>query len=198
MESVNSSASFKTDYDLWEYLLVVCPDAAVQEKIETEKNLFHTLHDHERAMKAKPQMVIASFLMKEPMEEIVIKWIQNICRLHAGFDVLLNNFSGFPPHTIYIRVQNLQPFKQLTNALKILDGFIQSNDCPPVHLTDRPYLAIADGLPEYIYDKAIKEYSQRSFHACFNVHKLLLLKRDASMDCHLLNTFILPPPAPRD
>ena len=104
MELINSSASFKTDYDLWEYLLVACPDAEADEKIQMEKNFFHALYDHERVIKAKPQMVIASFLMKEAMEEIVIKWIQNICRLHAGFDVVLNNFSGFPPHTIYIRV----------------------------------------------------------------------------------------------
>jgi hypothetical protein len=194
MESMNGSASFQTDYDLWEYLLVAHPDAEVNEKIIAEKEVFHSLHTHEKVIQAKPHITIASFLMKEPMEEIVIRWIQNICNLRTGFGVTLNNFSGFPPHTVYLRVQNPQPFQQFANALKILDGFIQSNDCPPLHLVSKPHLTIAKGLPEYIYDKAIKEYSQRSFHACFKVDKLFLLKRDVFMKCHLLNTFILPPP----
>jgi 2'-5' RNA ligase len=191
---MNGSASFKTDYDLWEYLLVAHPDAEVNEKVIAEKEVFPSLHNHDIAIKTKPHITIANFLMKEPMEEIAIKWIQNICNLHTSFGVTLNNFSGFPPHTIYLRVQDPQPFKQLANALKILDGFIQSNGCPPLHLVTKPHLTIARALPEYAYDKAIKEYSKRSFHACFKVEKLFLLKRDAFMRCHLVNTFILRPP----
>ncbi|HEU4634269.1 MAG TPA: 2'-5' RNA ligase family protein, partial [Flavisolibacter sp.] len=109
--------------------------------------------------------------------------------------VTLNNFSGFPPHTIYLRVQNPQPFNQLANALKILDGFFQSNDCPPLQLVTKPHLSIAGALSEYAYNQAIKEYSERSFHACFKVEKLFLLKRDPLMRCQLVNTFILPSPA---
>jgi hypothetical protein len=192
MELVNSSAGFKTDHDLWEYLLVAHPDEEVNERVIMEKREFYTLYNHEMASKTKPHITIANFVMKEAMEEIVIKWIQNICNLHTSFGVTLNNFSGFPPHTIYLRIQDPHPFKQLANALKIVDGFIQSNDCPPLHLVTKPHLTIAGALSEYAYDKAIEEYSKRSFHACFMVKKLFLLKIDAFMRCHLINTFILP------
>ncbi len=196
MERILSSASFKTDHDLWEYLLVAHPDAQVQEKIIFEKNFLTNNHEYTPAAQIHPHITIANFLMKEAMEETIIRWVQNICNLHPAFSTTLNNFSGFPPHTIYVRVQDPQPFKKLANALKIIDGFIQSNDCPPLHLATKPHITIAGGLPEHLYNKAIKEYAQRSFHASFKVDRLALLKRDASMKCQLLNTFILPPPLP--
>lgn len=194
MEFVNSSAGFQSDYDLWEYLLVAHPDEEVNERVVQEKIEFHALYNHEMAIQTKPHLSIATFLMKEPMEAIVTRWVQNICNLHTSFGVTLNNFSGFPPHTIYLRVQNPQPFKQLANALKILDGFLESNDCPPLQLVTKPHMTLAGALSEYAYDQAIKEYSERSFHATFRVEKLLLLKRDTLMRCQLVNTFILPSP----
>ena len=137
---------------------------------------------------------MTDFLMKEAMEEIIIKWIQNICSLNTSFSVMFNNFSGFPSHTIYLRVQNPQPFQKLANALKIVDGFIQSNDCPPLRLVTKPHLPIATGLPEHLYNEAMKEYAKKSFHSGFEVDKLFLLKKDADMKYQLVNTFILPPP----
>ena len=196
MKMANSSISFKTDHNLWEYLLVAHPDAQVYEKVVSEKNFFTNDHGYPLAAQSHPHITIASFLMKEAMEETIIRWIQNICNLHPAFNATLNNFNGFPPHTIYIRVQDPQPFKKLANALKIIDGFIQSNDCPPLQVVTKPHITIAKGLPEHLYNKAIKEYAQRSFHASFKVDRLNLLKRDASMKCQLLNTFILPPPLP--
>ena len=193
MKFVDSSAGFQTDCDLWEYILVAQPDEEVNEKIWSEKEFFRNHYDLRRI--TTPHITIANFLAKEPMEETVARWIQNICNLHASFGVTLNNFSGFPSHCIYARVQDPQPFKKLAATLKIIDGFIQSNDCPPLQLVTRPHLVIAEGLTEPIYNESVKEYARRSFHASFKIEKLLLFKRDASMQLRLVNTFILPPPS---
>ena len=189
MKFANSPASFQTHQDLWEYLLVAYPDAELNEKITGEKKLFCKAHHYALSTDTKPCITLAGFLLKEPMEEIIIKWIQNICRLHGCFGVTLNNFSGFPPHTIYLRVQDPQPFEKLAHSLKIIDRFIQSNDCPPLHQASKPHLTLASGLPELIYTKSIREYAQKSFHGSFIVDKLVLLKRDASAKCRLVNTF---------
>jgi 2'-5' RNA ligase len=194
MEILNSLANFQTDYDLWEYLLVAHPTKEINNKIVDEKTCFYNNYDYESAIKTKPYITIANFLVKEAMEETLNRWIQNVCLLQNSFTVSLNNYSGFPPHTIYLRIQDAQPFKKLANALRILDGFIQSNDCPPIKLVSRPHLTIARQLPQYIYEEAIKEYAQKTFHESFEVNRLFLLKRDAYMKCHLVNTFILPPP----
>lgn len=194
MKFADSSAGFQTDCNLWEYILVAQPDEEVNEKIWSEREFF--CNHYSLKTTATPHITIASFLSKEPMEDILARWIQNICNLHTSFGVTLNNFSGLPPHCIYARVQDPDPFKKLATALKIIDGFIQSNDCPPLQLVTKPRLVIVEALPEHIYNEAIKEYAQRSFHASFKVERLLLFKRDASMQLRLVNTFILPPSSP--
>jgi len=189
MRPAQSSVRYQ-NVSLWEYLLVAHPDELTNQKVAEEKNFFHNRYDHIHAIKSHPHITIANFLAKEVMEETLIRWIQNICRLQTSFTVTLNNFSGFPPHTIYLRVQDSKPFKQLTNALKIIDGFIQSNDCPPLHLVTRPHVTIARSLPEHIYEKAIEEYAGRSFTSSFRVEKLILLKREGEFGkCEIINTF---------
>lgn len=194
MENLSFTTPLQIGYDLWEYLLVTSPAKEVSDKVVEEKKIFYNNYGHSLAIQTKPHITVANFLAKGGMEETLVRWIQNICRLQNNFTVILNNYSGFAPHTIYLRVQNAEPFKKLANALKILDGFIQSNDCPPLKLITKPHLTIARQLPEYIYQAAIKEYSQKTFHESFQVDKLVLLKRDAYMKCHLIDTFILPPP----
>jgi 2'-5' RNA ligase len=195
MKITNQPSSYlQTDQDLWDYLLVAHPDERVNEKIKEEKQFFYLNYGQKTTVQTKSHITIASFLAKERMEETLTRWIQNICNLHCGFEVTLNNFSGFPPHAVYLRVQDPKPFKKLTNALKILDNFIQTNDCPPLHPATKPHLTIAKGLPGDVYEKAIKEYAGRTFHDSFMVDKLVLLKRDAQYKCRLVNTFTLPPP----
>ncbi len=52
------------------------------------------------------------------MEDTLIRWIQRICNRYSSFDLTLNNYSGFPPHTIYLRVQDPEPFRELMRQLR--------------------------------------------------------------------------------
>jgi len=192
MENLNGAIRSRANWDLWEYLLVACPTREVLNRVVAEKEMFYESYGYKPDIQTLPHITIAGFLAKEAMEETLSRWIQNVCNLQNSFTVHLNNYSGFPPHTIYLRIQNAEPFKKLTNALKILDGFIQSNECPPLQLVSKPHLTIAGNLPQLLYDTAIKEYSCKIFHESFKVEKLILLKRDAYMTCHQINTFVLP------
>jgi 2'-5' RNA ligase len=127
------------------------------------------------------------------MEDTLIRWIHRICRRNQRFEITLNNYSGFPPHTIYLRVQDPQPFRRLMQELRAIDEFIRSSGCPPVNLISRPYLSIAGGLTEQTYNKAMADYSQKTFHESFQVEELVLLKREHSFDpCKTVNVFRLP------
>ena len=194
MENLNGAISLQSETDLWEYLLVAHAGEEVNAKILDEKRSFEINYEQDVDKKFHPHITIANFLAKEAMEETFIRWIQNICNLQKSFTVTLNNYSAFPFSGIYLRVQNEEPFKRLANALRILDGFMQSNDCPPVKLVSKPHITFVAGLSQYSFDNAIKEYSRKIFHESFKVEKLVLLKRDVYMKCHLVNTFILPPP----
>jgi len=177
-----------------EYLLVIYPYGELHDKLLEEQQQF--LFDYGLSMKARnrPHITVAAFQASEQMEETLIRWIQRICRRHESFPITLNNYSGFPPHTIYLRVQDPQPFRQLMHQLRAIDDFIRSSGCPPVNLISRPYLSIAGGLTEQVYNKAMADYSRKTFHESFQVEELVLLKREHSFDaCRTVNVFRLPP-----
>jgi 2'-5' RNA ligase len=128
------------------------------------------------------------------MEETLIRWVARVCNSKQSFNVSLNNYGGFPPHTIYLRVQNPKPFQQLANELKVIDDYVQSNACPPAHLIKKPHLTIARGLTEATYKRSLIDYSQKTFHETFVVDELVLLRRSHQYDkCKTVNVFRLQP-----
>lgn len=179
---------------LQEYLLVIKPGSEVYNKIAEEKENFYSLYNEKLAVKTKPHITIANFLAKESMEETMIRWIQRICSRHRSFVVTLNNYSGFPPHTIYLRVQDHEPFKLLASELKTIDEYIRSNGCPQAWLVNRPYLSIARRLPQTVYEKAMMDYSQRLFCESFIAGELELLRRAGPFEkSKVINVFGLLP-----
>jgi 2'-5' RNA ligase len=191
MEILNRAASLQTENGLCEHLLVAQPDNVVNKRILEERRTFENKYELEEDMRFHPHITVANFLAKEAMEETFIRWIQNICNLQKSFTATLNNYSAFPSSGLYLRVQDAEPFKKLANALKILDGFMQSNDCPPLKLVNKPYITFVAGLSRYTYENAINEYSRKTFHESFKVDKIILLRREFYMKCNFINTFIL-------
>src|SRR5450432_174277 len=155
-------------HDLYEYLLVAYPNTEVHEKVMAQKQVFYDEFEENVAVKTQPHITIADFVASEAMEDTIIRWMQRICSKQQSFTATLNNYSGFPPHTIYLRVQNVQPFQQLTKELKAIDTYVSSCSCPPVKFTSNPHLSIAGRLPEEIYFKALTHYARKSFHESFS------------------------------
>ncbi|MEO7309002.1 MAG: 2'-5' RNA ligase family protein [Chitinophagaceae bacterium] len=174
----------------YEYLLVANPDETVFNKVMDEKQLFDDRYKEKVAVKTKPHITVANFRAVESMEDTVIRWIERICNKQHSFRVELNNFSGFPPDTIYVRVQNPQPFQQLAKQLQVISDYIEDDDCPLHGLKDKPHLTIARRLPADVYVKAMIDYSQRDFHSSFMVTELVLLKRQhQSVSCEKVMVF---------
>ena len=151
-------------------------------------------YDLRISVRNKPHITVAVFQAGEGMEETLLRWIQRICGRRQSFEVMLNNYSGIPPHTIYLRIQDPAPFRQLAHELGAIDDFIRSSGCPPVHLIPQPYLSIAGGLTEQVYGRAMPDYSRKTFNGSFRVKELVLLKRDHPFDsCKSVNVFRLSP-----
>jgi hypothetical protein len=182
------------EMNLWEYMLLANPDEVVNEKLMWEKKYFEDKYETDISTKILPHINLANFLAKEILENRIGRLLQNICNQHYSFTVALNNFSGFPPHTVFIRVQNPLPLQRLANGLQALDDMLQINDCPPLQLPAKPHMSIGCQLDEEIYNIAIKEYAAREFHEQFTVDKLVLLKRDSRYKkWEHVNYFYLPP-----
>jgi 2'-5' RNA ligase len=164
---------------LWQYMLLANPSKEVDEKARLEKTYFENEYGAKIATRTLPHITIANFLAKERMEALVCRWTQNACNQQYRFTVTLNNFSGFPAHAIFIRVQNPAPFRQLADNLKAIDRLLDTNDCPRLQLVTKPHLSIARRLEKEVYEKAIIEYAQRSFSETYILDKLTLLKRNS-------------------
>lgn len=177
-----------------EYLLVIYPYGELQDKLLDEQQQFSTDYGLQARVNNRPHITVAAFQAGELMEDTLIRWIQRICNRYSAFDLTLNNYSGFPPHTIYLHVQDHEPFRELMRQLRAIDDFIRSNGCPPVNLISRPFLSIAGGLTEQVYNRAMPDYSRRTFHDSFHVDQLVLLKREHAFDaCKTVNIFRMLP-----
>ncbi|MEO7531251.1 MAG: 2'-5' RNA ligase family protein, partial [Sediminibacterium sp.] len=115
---------------LHEYLLVAHPDAAVYEQVMAEKQLFTRQYKESVAIKTKPHITVANFMAKEEMEPTIIRWMHRVISTQKKFKVTLDKYSGFPPHTIYLHVQDHEPFKQLAKELQVVDQYVRSYGCP--------------------------------------------------------------------
>ncbi|MEO8172741.1 MAG: 2'-5' RNA ligase family protein [Sediminibacterium sp.] len=178
----------------WEYLLVVHPDAGVYAQVMAEKQFFSAKFDDQMAIKTKPQITVANFLAMEPMEDTIIRWMRRVISTKKSFTVTLDQYGAFRPHTIYLRVQDHQPFQQLASELKVVDQYIRSNGCPEMKLITNPHLTIARRLESQTYQQAVAVYADKTFHASFTVNELLLLRRQHQFDsCKQVNVFGLQP-----
>src|SRR4051812_28154644 len=95
------------------YSLVAFPDTFVSQKIGIEKEFLGQVYKQQAVNSSKPGITVATFFAFEAMEETLLRYIQRICSSQESFEVTLNNYSGFPPHSVYLRVQNPQAFQKL-------------------------------------------------------------------------------------
>jgi hypothetical protein len=182
------------DATLCEYLLVTTPDEVVSAKLlEAGRGV----PGQSRRTKGdfKPFIKLVEFQARESMEETIIRWVQRVCSQQECFKVTLNNYGGFPPATIFVRIQDHQPFKSLVSRLKVIDDYVQSNSCPPVKFFNRPNLRIGEQPAEADYGRALFHYSQQDFHETFQVNELVLMKsHNVFEQPKQVNVFRLYPP----
>lgn len=178
----------------FEYLLVVHPDEAVYTKLMEEKQAVSKEYQAPAAVKTKPHITVANFLAKEEMEPTLIRWMHRIISMQKSFRVTLDQYSGFAPHTIYLRVQDHTPFQQLVKELKVIDQYVKGYGCPAMYLSTRPHLTVVRNLSAGIYEQIISAYAKKDFQASFDVHEVILLRRQHQFDrCKQVNVFGLQP-----
>jgi len=177
-----------------EYILAAYPDEKVQEKIAEESREFRRLLGNDGHVESRPYISVSVFRAPELMEDTLIRWIRKICTSQQGFVVTLNNYGGFPPHHIYLRVLDHLPFTLLEQQMKSIGEYMQ--DAGDEVQYRRPHLNILERLPADAYRKALFECSQRSFHESFRVDELVLIRREDAYDTfRAVNIFRFLPPA---
>jgi 2'-5' RNA ligase len=138
---------------------------------------------------------VASFLAKEEMEDILLRWMHKVISAKPAFTVALNNYGGSTDAgTIHLRVQDHTPFAQLARELRVIDELVRSNGLPAARLVSHPCLTVAGNLSKTGYEKALRVFAAREFHSEFEVKELVLIKRVHEFDtCRQVNIFRLQP-----
>jgi len=161
---------------LQEYSLVIEPATVIVEKLAGENNM--------HSVPSKPLITLATFQAKEAMEETIIRYMQRILSTQQVFNITLNNYSGIPPHTIFVRIQNQQPFRQISSQLIAVSEYVSSCSCPPIRFHSQPHLPVVQQVNSDTFLDVLFEYSQKSFHESFTVDRLLLVKRSHAYEAN--------------
>ena len=196
METLRNKTTpfYRPQVGVQEYLLVAPLNKKLSEKIKAEKESFAQTFFHKDSFQSTPNLVIAKFNAREEMEETMVRYMQRIIMQQNSFEVALNNYSGFPLSTIYLRVQNQQPFRRLIKELKVVGEYVSSCFCPPIEFTSTPHIVIAKNLPDSLYLKAMMHYSQKTFHETFLLNELKLVRRNSEFDAEKsINVFGMRP-----
>ncbi len=120
---------------------------------------------------------LVTFEAMEPMESTLIRWFQQLCKDQQRFEVAVNNYGGTPTSSIYLRIQNVQPFMDIIKKLDGVNSYLQSCGCPAMQFELRPHIKITDKLSENIFPAAMSFYSQQFIAEKFYTNEIMLLKK---------------------
>ncbi len=176
-----SIQQFSDTQRLHRYQLVACLPGEMAGQLHQQAQAFEAAYQLNPA-RQEQELLLAEFSATEEMEETLIRWLQRITAELKGFGVTLNNYSGIPPHTVFLRVLDHAPFRRIAALLEPIDYYVKSNQCPPVRFIQQPYLAVGRGLPPLVYEQAIADYAGRDFHEQFEVTELMLMRRSVGED----------------
>src|SRR3982750_3370170 len=151
---------------LQHYMLVVKPTVQIADKLAEAQ-----LDDQAvpGIVALSPYVTITEFLARQEMEDTIIRWMQRITSEQHSFTITLNNYSGYPGRSVFVRIQDHQPFHVLAAQLQPIDDYIQRNNCPPANFILQPNLPLAEHLDDKLYDQLIGKYAAREFHESFEV-----------------------------
>lgn len=157
-----------------EYRLVIPADEPVSRQVRHLRMQWEEVYGKDAVSEKPPSITLACFTARQEMEETLMRWILRICENQQAFPVTLNNFSALPPHIIYIRVQDEQPFSKLATQLKSLEDFMKDK-----RIFHKPFIKLG-ALPSDIPAGNWMLYTHQLFHAAFMARKIVLYKREGA------------------
>lgn len=164
-------------YHLSEYLLVLEPNEALQQKILQLKQHFADTYDCPTAVYSKPHITLLRCLQYTMAES---RWLPRLERIISGTDpflVELSDFCSFPTHTIFIQVKTKNPIIELVRSLRPLQPMIKTDKAHKPHFIMDPHVTIARKLLPWQYEKGWLEYSNSEFSGRFMADHVLLMRK---------------------
>jgi hypothetical protein len=169
---------FFSDRGFCHYRMVIIPDEQVIAQLQQEQEYAVSVFGNKGFPACRRELILASFQAKEEMEETMLRWLYRVVCQENEFIILFNNYGSTPGFPLYVRVQDPTLFRQLANSLKIINGLLEGNECPPVRIAALPRLMLSNRLDEQTEMEVLLDFSARSFRAEMSVKEILLVKNE--------------------
>lgn len=160
-----------------EYSLVIPAEEPVSRQVRQMRLQWNMEFGGDVLSETPPGITIAGWVARQEQEETMVRLIRNLAERLESFVVTLNNFSGIPPQVIYIRVQDIEPFRQITLQLKEILGLIGEEDT--YRILERPFIKLGQ-FPKNEDPQQWYKYTHQLFHAAFTAQKLVLFRHDGN------------------
>lgn len=107
------------------------------------------------------------------------------------FDIQLNGFGQFPPHTIFTNVLTKEPIvKIVKDAQTRFSTLLQPTDHEKPRFIKNPHLTIARKMLESQHNKAWEDWRDEEYVSTFQANEMSLLKRKITGGrCQTIATF---------
>jgi hypothetical protein len=179
---------------LCQYQLVINPPREILQHLEEEQAYANQAFGAGIFSKGPWQLLLASFMAKEEMEETLLRWLHRIIGQQEAFPVCFNNYGSMPGYPLYVRVQDPGPFRGLAEGLRIIDGLLKGNGCPGIEINHHPRILLAPQIDPRQEMEVLLDFSGRTFRAVMEVEEIGLLKESSPAgDKGLVSRLMLSP-----
>lgn len=177
--------------DLTQFSLIASLPDDLCLKIQEEINSLNGKAEWKIEWAPRPHLCLVSFVGKDVMTNMIIRWMQRIIQNYTSFDIVLNNYTARPVQSIGLRLYDTSLVASLTTELQVINVFLE-NEYQPAPLDKNPFIKLADIYDEITFQKTVLHFSQRSFFESFPVSELgLMAKSNLEETPRLVNLFML-------
>jgi len=165
-------------YRVFEYMLIINPHEALEEKIKGVRSEFETAFKIQRKIGRRPNVGLVQWMQYEMMEKRVLDKLKLVGLGFPPFKIELRDFGSYPSHSIFIKMVSIEPVKKLIREIREqTQSLMKLNKETKPHFFDESNISIGRKLLPWQYEKAWLEYSRKHFTGRFIADGMLLLKR---------------------
>lgn len=156
------------------YLIAILPPTGLKERIEEIRKEVSLEHKVYSALKPPVHITLAPpFKLHAAMEQQLVQKLKPVCHFDP-FVQQLEDFDGFPEHTVFIKVLKNKGISNLHKNLKAaLKPYVEGSK-NPFH----PHFTIAYRDAKEAYSQIMEQYQNRRFREEFLTDHFTLLKHD--------------------
>ena len=170
------NTNYEFSEELFDYLLVVNPDAVVAKDVNRVRQFIATTLEDSAVVNTPVYVPLFRSEFPERFEADFIDMVEEVAKRQSGFAIYTSRLETLKHadgrQSICVNVANPKPLVELHKSI------MQAFELKPQAF--RPHMTLARGLSEAAIEKVLPALTQRLFVRSFNCHCFTLMRRPAA------------------